>query len=238
MDQHIQSARIVFAPVDKLIALKTLVHFALLFCYLLKTLIFTQNTDSFSTNIKTVFFFLPFFFFSFYSICNKYDVILYDNASESSELISIIPLCLSPSAYILFGDPDRKPNDSLHLDQKYEDYNLNQSMFKRMTSIEYGKTANNNVLRLNDQKRFSTPVHNFLNKCLYKSQLDPPGLFNAESGASDRIAGFRMFHREKDGLMFDLLQRMMEISPPSISNTYGVIVPPNVNPIDVQYIIR
>lgn len=214
-DQHTNCARIVFAPVQMLFNLHKLVHFvSLLFCNVPIVWIQTKRNC----------------FLYWISIRNKYDVIFYDHASESDELTSIIPLLFSPSTFILFGDPDKQPHDILRLDQKYNGHRLNQSMFKRLMCAEYG-----NALKLDDQNRFSATVHKFLNVCIYGSKL---AQFSNKNSDSDQIAGFRMFHRKNDGLMFELLQRLLEISPPAANNTYSLILPPNIQRDDLNHIIR
>lgn len=154
----------------------------------------------------------------------KYDVILFDNASETDEMCSTLPLLFSPSALIMFGDRFRKPKDSLRLNQKYIDYNLNQSMFQRLFD------AGHCVLNLKYTGRFSVPVLAFLNHCFYEQSLQSIG---QPSNANAQMAGFGVFHRRTDSFMFGLLRLLMQAMPPK-DYKYGIILPPNISTRDLD----
>lgn len=153
----------------------------------------------------------------------KYDVILFDNASEIDELTSTLSLLFSPSALILFGDSYRKPKDSLSLNDKYGS-NLNQSMFQRIYN------AGQCIFNLRHTARFSIPVLNFLNHCFYENALRQHVLPQTNRSA---VAGFGLFHRRKDDLTYTLLSCLMEVLPPR-EHSYAIIMPPFISSQDMN----
>ncbi|XP_055322839.1 uncharacterized protein LOC129578382 isoform X1 [Sitodiplosis mosellana] len=149
--------------------------------------------------------------------CNKFDVILFDNASEVNEITSTLPFILSPSSFVMFGDRFRTPTDSMDLAGKYRDYNLTQSMFGRF--VNAGKC----VLNLRYTYRFSPSVLHLLNQVFYNQTLNNRALYNTKV----EYKGFGVFHHYNDSFMLKLIERFMEFAPPKKCN-YAIVLPPNI----------
>lgn len=144
----------------------------------------------------------------------KFDVILFDNASQIDEIYSTLPFLFKPSAFIMFGDCYRKPKDTHNLNSKYN-CTLNQSMFHRLVQ------ADKNVLTLKHTLRYSDPVLKFLNN-FYDQSLQP-----YMQRPIQGMAGFALFHRSQDRLLFRLLERIMQVLQPQ-QYKYGIILPQNI----------
>lgn len=151
------------------------------------------------------------------SYCNKFDVILFDDANEMDEALSTMPLLFSPSSIILFGDPFKKPNNYLGFDQKYPRFNLNQSMFERL------RTHGRCVLHMESQHRFGESISRFLSKCFYADR--PMGCRKLQP--LKPLDGVSVYHRNNDGFCFRFIKNMLERFNPTLYR-YGIIYPPNV----------
>lgn len=156
-----------------------------------------------------------------FRLTQNYDVILFDDASECSEMHSTLALCFSPSAFLMFGDRLRKPKDDLDLEMKYKK-TMNQSMFQRLLNVGH------HVLHLKQTVRFSSSVLNFMNEVFYNRVLQPSGIHT-----HGNINGFRLFYGVKDDSVYYLLRQMMHLFQPRHVK-YSLILPPNIYPKDLE----
>lgn len=134
-----------------------------------------------------------------------------------NEVFSTMLLLFSPSALILFGDPAKKPSDSLMINQKYPNCNLNQSMFERL------RTAKRCVLHLNAQHRFGEEVSKFLSSCFYNGH----GIGHRRNCSANDLDFVGIYHRKTDGFCFKFIKNMLKIYDPKALK-YGIIHPPNI----------
>lgn len=155
--------------------------------------------------------------------CNKFDVILFDDANKTDEALSTMTLLFSPSSMILFGDPNTKPNDDLGIDKKYPKLNLNQSMFERL------RLSRCCVVHIDSQYRFSPKISQFISKCLYNEL--PVGCRKMQP--SKPLDGVNVYHRANDGFCFRFIKNLMKrIDPKTYS--FGIIYPPNIDPKAIE----
>lgn len=125
-------------------------------------------------------------------------------------------LSFTPSSIILFGDPARKAMDSLRIELKYPQKNLNQSMFARI--IKFGR-----CVRLESQHRFGENISRFLSKCYYSGH--PIGY--REFQHPKPLNAINIFHRTNDGFCFQWIRTLLKhINLKEYS--LGIIHPPNV----------
>lgn len=116
---------------------------------------------------------------------------------------STLSFLFSPSSFILFGDSHREPKNSLDLALKYDKYNLNQSMFKRLFD------ANNCVLHLKYTYRFPPTILQMLNYLFYGGSLElkfscPNSIF---------LKDIALFHHENSDSMLKLITQMTNFKP-------------------------
>lgn len=144
-----------------------------------------------------------------------------DNASECDEIHSTLPLIFQPKSLVLFGDVFRKSADSLCLDDKYSQHNLNQSMFKRMHDLN--QFDDHYTLKLEYCYRFTNDVLSFLNESFYNQTLRGiPFQFHNEFKA------LGVFHDQRPVIVNQFLIKLLDYISPR-SNKYGIILPPNIN---------
>lgn len=154
---------------------------------------------------------------------SKFDVILFDDASEIDEAQSTMALLFSPSAVILFGDPCKKAMDPMGIEQKYPKHNLNQSMFERI------RKSRRCVLHLDSQYRFGETISRFVSKYLYSGL----SVGCRKMQPSKTLNGVSIYHRKNDGFCFGFIKNMLQhINPKQYS--YGILHPPNINRTDIE----
>lgn len=152
-------------------------------------------------------------------------MVLFDNASESAEMYSTLPLLFKPSAFVLFGDRFRKPSDPLDLERKYPRRRLMQSMFQRLYA------SRQSVLELNYTSRFAEPVLRFLNQRFYNNTLRP-----RRDLTVDKKKSFAVFHGKSVDFQHSVLSTIFSKAIPSHifkptenDYSYAVILPPNIS---------
>lgn len=148
--------------------------------------------------------------------CNKFDIILFDDASKMDEALSTMIFLFSPSSVILFGEPYKKADDHLNFNQKYPKSNSNQSMFERL------RKTGRCVLHMESQFRFGEKISHFVSKFFCNGMA-----VNCRKLSPKPLDAFNVFHRKTDGYCFDFIKNTMQIIKPSAYN-YGIIYPPNI----------
>lgn len=149
--------------------------------------------------------------------CNKFDVVLFDDANETDEALSTMTLLFSPSCVILFGDPCKKAVDNVRIEPKYPKNNLNQSMFERL------RTAGRCVLHIESQYRFGGNMSKFVQKCFYDGRvIGCRKVFPSKT--LDRVS---VYHSNNDGFCLKFITNMLKNIDPKVYN-YGIIYPPNI----------
>lgn len=155
-------------------------------------------------------------FYSHSSGCNhKFDVILFDDANEIDEALSTMLFLFAPSSFILFGGPYRNVNDQLGINQKYPQWNLNQSMFERL------RNATRCVLHLDSQHRFGEKLSQFVSKCLYGGKT----IGYRKTGKP--LDAVKIYHRKTDGFCQKFIKKIVNEFQPRLYS-YGVVHPPNI----------
>lgn len=150
--------------------------------------------------------------------CNKFDVVLFDDAHDIEEAQSTMLLLFSPSAVILFGDPYRNPIDSFGMVQKYPKRNLNQSMFERL------RKCGRCVRHLDSQYRFGDTVSRFVSALFYGKR----SLGCRKTQPKKPLDLMHIYHREADGFCFDFIKNLMTMIKPK-DYSYNIIYPPGVD---------
>lgn len=149
--------------------------------------------------------------------CNKFDVILFDDAHEVNEALSTMLLLFSPSAVILFGDPYRGPIDCLGMQQKYPNHNFNQSMFERI------RKCGRCVRHLDLQYRLGENLSRCMSTIFYGKR--PLGCRRVQP--SKPLDAMQIYHRKADAFCFSFIKNLLKkIKPKDYS--YTIVYPPNV----------
>jgi len=99
---------------------------------------------------------------------NKISVCIVDEATQSCEAETLIPLMLDIKTLVLVGDPNQLP--ATILSQQAKKLGLDQSIFSRMQNI-FASESKNPILMLDTQYRMDCAISYWPNKYFYDSRL-------------------------------------------------------------------
>jgi len=99
---------------------------------------------------------------------NRISVCIVDEATQSSEAETLIPLMLDVNTLVLVGDPNQLP--ATILSQQAKKLGLNQSIFSRMQNV-FASQSNNPILMLDTQYRMDCAISYWPNRYFYNDRL-------------------------------------------------------------------
>lgn len=145
----------------------------------------------------------------------NFDVCILDDASECSELSSILPLQFNPTSVILFGDEKQESSD-------ISSTGLNRSLFTRIID-GYKKFKKNcpNIHRLNEQFLMKNEICRALNTLFYDGRMETAkNVFDPEF----KLNPYGFFDNSGVYFLIDLIKVVNEFLD-SEQFSYRIIVP-------------
>jgi len=143
--------------------------------------------------------------------CNKFEVVVIDEAAQSVEPSTLAGLQLGSSHAILVGDPQQLPATIFSMSGRNTKFD--RSLFQRL------EEAGHEVHMLNTQYRMHPSISDFPRRIFYDGKLiDGPNVKNPEYGNPLKRAIFQKFHSFQPFTVLDL-ESTEERGGTSLSNT-------------------
>lgn len=156
-------------------------------------------------------------------------MVLFDDAAQSKESYTIVPLIFDPKVFLLFGDSDMKTKDRLNLETYYPGYRYTQSLFERLLNNQNSRI----VMQLKNQHRFSSKLDSLFTENMWRYNNVGSRKFSIDE--SFFLKHFYVLHQRNDDFMINFISDIVSIRDNKFS--FGIITPPGgsafLNPMQV-----